>query len=298
MAQAELSVIIPSVNGMDDLAHCLDALQAQRSDIALQILVVDRLGGPLLDQVRAGYPGVQVIAAARRTTIPELRRLGFHAAVAPAVAVIEDHVIVPPGWGRRMLDALAAGADVVGGSITNAATEGLMEWAAFLCEYSHCLPPLPKGPSDWLPGNNVAYRRSVLEQHWAAIDAGRWEHHLHDALRASGVVLHCDPTIEVGHKKHFTFREYMSQRYLYSRSYAGARAQAAGAVGRIGYGLGALALPPVLFYRVTSQVMRKGYQRPILLRSLPLIGLFTLAWAWGEVVGAFAGPGDSLSRVC
>jgi hypothetical protein len=297
MAQPELSVIVPSVNGMGDLAWCLAALGEQSPPVALQVLVVDRLGGTLPGEVRERFPEVEVLSAPAGTTIPELRRLGFRAARAPAVAVIEDHVIVPPGWARQMLDALERGAVVVGGSITNAATENLTEWAAFLCEYSHCLPPLPAGPSEWLPGNNVVYRRSVLEAHQEAVEAGQWENHLHGALRASGVVLHCDPSIEVGHKKHFTFGEYMSQRYLYSRSYAGARARSAGPLGRLKYGIGALALPPILLYRITSQVLGKNYQRPILYRSLPMIALFTVSWAWGELVGALAGPGDALSRV-
>src|SRR5688500_18336208 len=124
-----------------------------------------------------------------------------------------------------------------------------MDWASFLCEYSHCVPPLPEGEVEWLPGNNVVYARKVLEQHANVIAEHKWENHLHDAIRTSGGALICSPDIVVDHKKHFTFREYMAQRYLYSRSYAGARVRGAPVTKRLAYALGSALLPPLLFYR-------------------------------------------------
>jgi glycosyltransferase involved in cell wall biosynthesis len=298
MPTPELSVVVPSVNGLDDLAGCLDALEAQREDVALEILVADRCGEPLRAALRRRYPAVRLLEASAGTTIPQLRAMAFAAATAPAVAVIEDHVIVPRGWARRLLDAQRAGAVVVGGTVENAATERLVDWAAFLCEYSHCIPPLPAGPSDWLTGNNVVYPRELLARFRSVIDAGHWENHLHDALRQDGVVLVCQPEIRVGHKKHYRVREYLTQRYLYARSYAGARVAGAGRALRIGFGVAAFALPPVLFWRTVSRVLAKGRHRAELVRSLPLLALFVTAWAAGEVVGYWAGPGDSLAKVC
>ena len=72
-----------------------------------------------------------------------MREIAFGQASAEAVAVIEDHVIVPPGWARALLDARRETGAVVGGSIDNAARSSVVDWAAFLCEYSHCLTPLP-----------------------------------------------------------------------------------------------------------------------------------------------------------
>src|SRR5262245_36690244 len=297
MSVPELSVVVPSVNGMGDLRGCLKALDAQRADVALEVLVVDRLGDALRSEIAREFPEVRVIAASTGTTIPDLRAAAIREAKAPAVAVIEDHVIVPPGWARAMLDALAAGADVVGGSIENAATDTVAAWAAFLCEYSACLPPLPAGPTNWLPGNNTVYRRELLERFRSALEGVRWENHLHDELRRSGTTLICRPEIVVGHKKHFTVGEYFGQRYLYSRSYAGMRVAGKSIVRRFVTGLGAFLLPPVLFYRTVKRVWPNRPYRGHLLRSRPLLTLFVFAWAAGEVVGYWAGPGDALRRV-
>jgi hypothetical protein len=227
-----------------------------------------------------------------------MRALAFSAAAAPAVAVIEDHVIVPPGWARRLLDAVGDQDRVVAGSVENAATDKLLDWAAFLCEYSHCLPPLPAGPVSWLTGNNVVYPKRLLDRYRAVVDEGAWENRLHDAMRDDGIPLVCHPEIVVGHRKYYTFGEYFSQRYLYARSYAGARVAGAPAWRKAAYGAAALALPPLLFYRTVTRIMAKGRHKDWLLKSLPLISLFVLAWAWGEVVGSWFGAGDSLSRVC
>ncbi len=297
MTAIDLSVVVPSVNGWSDLEGCLAALEHQRADAVLEILVADRVGEAVRDQVRNRFPDTRLLEAPAGTTIPDLRALAFGVATGRSVAVIEDHVLVPPGWARQLLEAQERGEEVVGGSVENAATQRTVDWAAFLCEYSHLLPPLPEGPSEWLTGNNTVYRRSLLERYRAVTEQGRWENHLHDRLREDGVTLFCRPGIKVGHKKHYTIWEYFSQRYLYSRSYAGARVADAPLSRRLAYGLAACALPPVLFYRTVSRIWKKGTHRAELVRSLPLLALFVTGWAAGEAVGAWFGPGDALSRV-
>jgi glycosyltransferase involved in cell wall biosynthesis len=298
MSSPDLSVVIPSVNGLGDLIGCIEALELQRKDCELEIIVVDRLGKSIQDEVHRRFSDVVIISVALSTTIPEMRATAFRQAQGNAIAVIEDHVIVPPGWARQMLDALEKGADIVGGSVENAATGNLMDWAAFLCEYSHCIPPIESGSVTWLTGNNVIYRKKLLEEHREITDAGKWENYLHDTLRDEGVPLICHPEIVVGHKKHYTFQEYMSQRYLYARSYAGARVKGEALPKRIFYGLAAFILPPLLFYRIVTRIHSKGKHRALLFKSLPLIALFVISWGLGEIVGYWFGAGDSLAKVC
>jgi hypothetical protein len=291
-----LSVVVPSVNGWSDLSGCLAALAAQDAGVAIEVLVADRVGESVREPLRRSFPQVRLIAAATATTIPELRALAMDVARGRVVGVIEDHVLVPPDWARRMLAEQAAGADVVGGSVVNAATERLVDRAAFLCEYSQSLRP-PEGPADWVTGNNVTYRTALLTSHRAAWHAGRWENHLHDELRRDGVVLVSRPAISVGHKMHYTVGSYLHQRYLYSRSYAGMLARGAGPARRLAMGLASFALPPVLLARILSRVWASPEHRADLLRSLPLQALFTVGWAAGEVAGWWLGPGDALQRV-
>lgn len=292
-----LSVVVPSVNGEWALFPTLEALSLQVGGLAIEVIVVDRLGADLQRRVLERFPSVRVLPTDAGTTIPEMRHLAFEAARGSTVAVIEDHVLVPRDWALR-LQAAQGGRDVViGGSVENAATETLVDWAAFLCEYSHCIPPIPAGAVSWLTGNNVAYPAQVLASARAVTASGAWENVLHDTLRSRGVKLECHPDIVVGHKMHYSVGDYLSQRYLYARSYAGARVDGAGLPRRLAMGLAAMALPPLLLWRTVSRILPKTPYRPLLLKSLPLIGLFVVAWAAGEVVGYVGGPGDSLGKV-
>ena len=297
MTGPALSVVVPSVNGWGDLEGCLSALEDERAGTTLEVLVVERCGGSVRESLAARYPAVKILPVGPEVTIPQMRAIAFDRATAPSVAVIEDHVLVPPGWARALLLARER-AQVVGGGVQNAATGSLLDWAAFLCEYSHLLPPLSAGASDWVTGNNTVYDRALLESHREVTHAGRWENYLHDALRAEGITLVCRPEIVVDHKKHYTFGEYFSQRYLYARSYAGARVADASILKRLVFGLGAFALPPLLLWRTVSRTMRKHVDRKLVWQTVPLTALFVCAWGAGEVMGYWFGAGDSLRKVC
>ena len=294
----DLSVLIPAVNGVEILLECLDALRANAaSGVRLEIILLDRNGDDALRVLAARAPDAVVLPVSAQTTIPEMRALGFRHARADAIAVIEDHVIVPSDWARRMLDALAAGCDVVGGSVRNAATGTIVDWAAFLCEYSHMLAPVAGQRVEGLTGNNVVYRRSVVERYSLVLDEGRWEDHFHAVMRNDGIALTCRPDITVGHKMHYRIRDYVSQRYLYARAYAGMQRARMPFLRRALFTAGSFALPPLLLARVIGRVRASNRHQAELIRSLPLLAVFVCAWAAGEAVGYAAGPGDALARV-
>jgi hypothetical protein len=293
-----LSVVVPSVSGLGCLLECLGTLHASAaSGVALDVIVVDRCGPDVRRLVAERFPAVHVIAAAPDASIPQMRAIGFRHARAGAVAVIEDHVLVPADWPQHLLSALAAGHEVVGGSVVNAATDRLVNRAAFLCEYSHLLPPIASGAVEALAGNNVVYTRALLDRYADVIDAGGWEDQLHAALRRDGVRLTCVPDICVTHKMPYRIPEYLSQRFLYSRSYAGLRRASMSLGKRMAFSVGTLLLPPALLLRIVLRVWPKRAHRRDLVASLPLLMLFVCAWAAGEMVGYAAGPGRALARV-
>src|SRR5437899_5472899 len=90
----DLSVVVPSVAGWGDLADCIAALAAQRG-ANVETIVVDRVGESVRRHLRSEGASVRLVEAPAGTSIPALRRLGFRAARADVVGVIEDHVLVP-----------------------------------------------------------------------------------------------------------------------------------------------------------------------------------------------------------
>ena len=294
MTAPTLSVVVASVNGLPYLADCLEALDQNAPEA--EVIVADWTDEPTRQLVRERWPEVKVLSFDAPTTVPELRAAGIFAAAAPNIAVIEDHCDVLPGWAAGMLAAHAAGHSVVGGSIRNVRTRRLRDWAAFFCEYSAFMEPADGGVAGGLPGMNVSYDREAL----AAIDdllrAGHWESWLHPRLQERGFQLWCDPEIVLEHAKDFGFFEFVSQRYHYSRSYAGMRNAELGRK-RILYALGSPLLVPLAYARIARNVRSRPAYRRAFRRATPLILLYTVVWAYGEAVGYVFGGGRSILKV-
>jgi hypothetical protein len=289
-----LSVVIASVNGMPYLGRCLDAL-AERCSTA-EVIVADWTDDATRATVRERWPSVKLLSFDEPMAIPELRAAGVFAAAAPVVALIEDHCLVTPPWGGRLAAAHAAGHGVVGGPIRNVATRRIRDWAAFFCEYSAVMEPMPAGPVQGLPGMNVSYDRRALEAIEDLLRDGRWESWLHPRLQERGFDLWCEPDAVVEHDKGFELGEFLSQRYHYSRSYAGMRNPELGRR-RLLYALGTPLLVPLLFGRMGRNVFSRRRARKEFLLATPLVLAYVAVWAYGEAVGYVFGGGRSLLKV-
>lgn len=293
----ELSVVIASVNGWSVLGPTLRALDAQPERGRMEVVVVEAVGGATRERLRGHRPAVRVVEVEGREAIPRLRHRGVRASRGAVVAILEDHGEVAPDWAARVLEAHGEGDwGAVGGAVENG-QGGLVNWAAFFCEYTAYMGPVPEGPADDLPGNNVAYRRPHLLRHADVLDQGRWESWIHDRLRADGVPLRSTNRMVVRHIKPFRLGHFLAQRFHFSRSFAGMRRVDQSPARRLAYGLGSLALPALLLARVARRVLAKGRHRGRFAACLPLVALFLAVGAAGEMVGYLLGPGRSLERV-
>lgn len=294
MTTPELSVVVASVNGLPYLAGCLEALERHAPDA--EVVVADWTDDSTRRLVRERWPRVKLLSFDEPKTVPELRAAGIFAAQAPHVAVIEDHCDVLPDWARRIVAAHRAGYSAVGGSIRNACTTRRRDWAAFFCEYSAFMDPAEAGVTAGLPGMNVSYDREALAAIEDLLHAGHWESWLHPRLQQRGFDLWSDPEIVLEHAKDFGFLEFASQRYHYSRSYAGMRNAELGRK-RVLYALGTPLLVPLAYARIARNVRSRPSYRRAFRRATPLILLYTLVWAFGEAIGYVFGGGRSILKV-
>lgn len=293
----EISVVIASVNGLPYPLACLEALDAQVG-AAPEVIVADCTGPATLALVRDRFPAVTVLAFDERKSVPWLRSAGIAAARGRLVAVTEDHCVPRRDWCRRLIDAQErTGWAVVGGGVENASTERLVDWAVYFCEYSQHMDPVAEGPSTSIPGMNVAYDMEALDGLADTFAAGMWENFLHDQLRAAGHGLGLTADAVVGHQKYFTVPMFLAERFHYSRAYAGARVAGRSRATRYGWAMASLGLPPLLLARITRNAARNGKHMRWLVRSSPLVVLFSVAWAVGECYGYLAGPGDSIVKI-
>jgi hypothetical protein len=294
MSSPGLSVVIASVNGFPYLGRCLDSLERRAPDA--EVIVADWTDPDTRRQVSDRWPQVKLLSFDEPMAVPELRAAGIAQARAPYVAVIEDHCVVRDGWAGRIRAAHDRGHSVVGGAVRNGATRRLRDWAAFFCEYSEHMEPLPPGPTSSLTGMNVSYDRRAIEAMAPLLEEGRWETWLHPYLLEQGIGLHSESDMTLEHLKDFGFREFVSQRYHYARSHAGMRNEELGAK-RLMYVLGSPALVPLLYVRIARNVFRKRRHRARFAAATPLVLVYLAVWSFGEAVGYAFGGGRSLLRV-
>jgi hypothetical protein len=294
VSRPALAVVVASVNGARYLCDCLDALERRCPDA--EVVVADWTDTETRRMVGQRWPAIKLLSFDQPMTVPELRAAGIFAAKAPYVSVIEDHCVVGHGWAERLLEAHRRGHSVVGGPIRNGAVDRIRDWAAFFCEYSAHMEPEAAGLVGDLPGMNVSYDRRALTAIEDLLHEGRWESWLHPRLHARGFAFYCDGDAVLDHVKRFGVREFLSQRYHYSRSYAGMRNAELGWKRPV-YILASPLLSPLLYYRIARNVWRKRRHRKEFLLATPLILVYLAVWGFGEAVGYALGGGRSLLRV-
>ncbi|MCP9485226.1 MAG: glycosyltransferase [Gaiellaceae bacterium MAG52_C11] len=294
MSSPKLAVVVASVNGLPYLADCLEALEARAPEA--EVVVADWTDEATRQLVRERFPKVKLLSFDEPMAVPELRAAGIFASGAPYVALIEDHCNVREGWAERLVSAHEVGHSVVGGSIRNSPYLRIRDWAAFFCEYSRYMEPAPAGEVDDLPGMNVSYDRRALDAIDDLLHEGRWESWLHGRLLERGFVLWCEPAAVLDHAKDFGFVEFLSQRYHYSRSYAGMRNAELGGK-RLLFALGSPLIMPLMYWRIARNVLARRRHRRELALATPLILLYMGVWAGGEAIGYTLGGGRSLLQV-
>ncbi|OTE98897.1 glycosyltransferase, partial [Halorubrum sp. SD612] len=111
----DLSVVVPTLNGRDRLAACLDALAADAPDA--EVIVVN---GPSADGTTGmvrDRDDVDVLVEISDRTVNVARNAGIEVATGDAVALVDYDNRIEPGWRDAVADGLDA-APVVSGPVT------------------------------------------------------------------------------------------------------------------------------------------------------------------------------------
>jgi glycosyltransferase involved in cell wall biosynthesis len=296
------SVLIGRVSRLEArrILDTLSALRDQAPAVAHEIIVADRLNDDVSREIAREFPQVRLLAFPPHATLPELRTAALDAARGRYALVTEDHCVPAADWLARIANVFARqeGAAAVGGTVVNGLTRRWLDRATFQCEYGGYLPPRASGPDADLPGMNVAYdRQRLLEMDRSALVGGFWETTVHPVLLGQGLRLVFDNDVRVAHCKHFGLGEFLSQRFLYSRYYAGNRFGPHGWPQRIAALLLSSLLPVLVLWRFLRLALRHRRWWEEFVSLAPLLVLFALVWTVGEMAGYAMGAGDALARL-
>jgi hypothetical protein len=159
-----ISITVATIVGLPDIRDELVTWEAAAAACGGEVVVADGSGRPVPDGALGPMtrwiwrPGQSVF---------QLRAEAYGSALAPIVAITEDHCRVPADWCRRWLDAFErhASAVAIGGSVENAAIGSSIDWASFLVVQTASIPPIRSGPVERISGTRS--RASTTSTGWA-----------------------------------------------------------------------------------------------------------------------------------
>ncbi len=275
--------------GGRNLARCLQALGAQRSAPAFEVIVPVDDRYEEWEGLAERFPDVRFLVAGGRRTFAELRSVGCRAASGPLVALTEDHCVPEPDWCEQVVQAHAGPHAAVGGAVEKLPSDTILNWAMYLCDYARYMNPLPEGPAASLTDCNVSYKRSALDAIAAVWETEFHENVVHAELRARGESLWFSPRIMVKQQRSVRFSAALADRYSFGRLLGGTRAAALSWRRRLLLAALTPLLPAMLVARIAGHVRRAGRQYGRFLMGLPTLLVLTSAWAFGECLGYLTG---------
>ncbi len=278
-ADPSVTVVIGSNAPPERLAACLEALEPQREGV--DVLVHE--GAPSPPELRERFPWA-TFTTTPGALVPEEWRDGIDTARGTIVALTIAQMVPTPDW-ISQIRTLHERYDVVGGAIDPGEGLRAADWAEYFCRYARDLRPFPGRESLDLPGDNAAYKRSLLESVRGSYRNGFWEPFVHAELAKNGVVHWQAPELVVYQGRSAGMRAFTAQRLTHGRRYGRDRGRAS-STGRKVAGIFASPIVPFLMtWRVLRLVFQKRRCRIRVLVTLPIILWFNLVWAYAEARG-------------
>ncbi len=290
-----LSIVVAAFNGSPSLEQCLVSLKGQAPKPDTEVVVVSNYRDGV-GELERRFPDVSYICMPVGTTVPDLRKEGIKSAKGEIVALAEDHCVFDENWCAELKLAHESDYQVIGGSVENADCNNLLDWAVYFYEYGRYMPPNRPGVVDALSGNNVSYKRRLLEKMEGVFEGGFYEVFMHWKIREEGNPLFLAPSVIVYHKKSYRTGPALMQCYHHGRSFGAMRVLNATILKRGGFALASLLLPLLLPSRIALGVIRKGRRMKELILCLPYLVLLMASWSYGEFCGYLFGEGESAAR--
>lgn len=216
--------------------------------------------------------------------VPLLWAEGIAASTGRVVALTISPMRPAPDWVATIRAQLER-VDVVAGAIDPGGGLRLSDWAEYFVRYSRDMLPFDPHECLDLPGDNVAYKRELLEQAEDVYRNGFWEPDVHRRLHACGAVLWHAPELVVRQSRSAGARAFARQRLAHGRAHGRQRGSRSTRARNLIGVLASPLVPAILSARVLRETQRRRRFRARALAALPLILFFDCAWAAGEALG-------------
>lgn len=276
----------------------LDALVRQTIIDQMEIIVVDLGASTAKPFFYPPSARVKVMPKPLETSWAAARSAAVKKVSTDIVAFIEDHSFAHPDWAGSVVEAFKGPWAAVGYSVVNANPRTYASRAGLVSDYILWMAPVIEGKATLLPGNNVAYRRELLEQFGDRLEFELGvDFNIHEALRSQGHSLAMSGTALVAHQNFERIGGLLRANYHYCRMLAANRTESRNwnILRRFLYSVGVpVGAPVIKLIRIVKSLRgRRALVWPFLF-ALPVMLLTFSVSAIGESMGYLFGAGSSV----
>ncbi|HEY7566015.1 MAG TPA: glycosyltransferase [Gemmatimonadaceae bacterium] len=217
-----VSIVVPTRNRPSALQRCLSALAAQRDVGRLEIIVVD--DGSTDAQGVSAVVGAQPLARLVRADgggPAAARNAGAAASTGTYICFTDDDCEPEPDWAAKLVRALEAGTDVVGGATVNGRIgDPFVEASELIVRELQASTHRRLAGKVFIPSNNLACRRRVVLAHpfderYSA--PGGEDRAWCARVAAAGLTLTLEPSAVVAHRPTLDLHRFWQQHVRYGR---------------------------------------------------------------------------------
>jgi hypothetical protein len=297
MAAETLTAILAMPRGFAELAEAVRHLQAQTRQEAIEVVLVHTPAHAAeIDRAAfARFKRLTTVAVDRMPTVASAFVAAVERATGDVIALVEDHVMVDPGWAEAVLAAHTGPSAAVAPRMSNGNPATAVSWANFLASFSEAVVPRAAGPVESGPGHNTSYKRSVLQQYWHELSSlYQSERTFHYRLRADGHVIVHEPTARVAHLNISVPGEAFNHALLGGAMFGAYRSRGMSVEERVARTLLAPLVPPLRLLRMLG--LLRGAAIGVPASAWVMLPVLLAAHAAGEAIGYWGVIGGIESR--
>lgn len=298
----QLTIILAVGSSYDVIRKTIHFLLKQSIREQLELIIVTPLSQKLdanADDL-ACFGACKIVETGIPVSIGKANAAGIRQASARVVVMAEDHAFPEEDWASALVKAHQSPCVAVGPLVHNGNPESLVSWADFLIGYGPWMVGTEPGDVEFLPGHNTSYKRDVLLEYGAALEAMmEAETVLHWDLKSKGHEICLDENARIQHWNFSRLAPWLTAMFYSGRVFAGSR-MAEGhwtAPRRALYIAGSPLIPAVRFTRLCPKLSKTGksYRGRLLLALMLVPGL--LLDGLGQMLGYAFGTGRAKDRL-
>jgi hypothetical protein len=298
----QLTIVLAVGNSYDVIRKTVRFLLMQSIREELELVIVTpsaKLLDPDTDDL-ARFGAWKIVETGVPVSIGKANAAGIRQASARAVVMAEDHAFPEENWASALVQAHQSSWAAVGPRVRNANPGSLVSWADFLIGYGPWMVGTEPGDVQFLPGHNTSYKRDILLQYGAGLEAMmEAETVLHWDLKSKGYEFHLDENATIRHWNFSRLSSWLTAMFYSGRVFAGSRMQEESWTGlhRFLYITGSPLIPVVRFTRLCPKLSKTGKSHGgrILLSLMLVPGL--LLDGLGQMLGYVLGVGNAKARL-